>query len=55
MHGQVPEPEAITDEFLRGLQHGRALVEDWQDTERVLMALDEICLFVWLERTGGGG
>ena len=45
VHGTAAtEPEHITDEFLRGLQHGHTLVEQWKDTESVLMAIDEICL-----------
>jgi hypothetical protein len=55
VHGTAPaEPDRVTDEFLRGLQHAHTLVEQWKDTERVLMAIDEICLIAWLERTGGG-
>lgn len=53
VHGTAPEPERISDDFLRGLQHGHTLVEQWKDTDRVLMAIDEICLIAWLERTGG--
>jgi hypothetical protein len=54
VHGTAPaEPERITDEFLRGLQHGHTLIEQWKDAERVLMAIYEICLIAWLERTGG--
>lgn len=51
--GHASEPESTTDEFLRGLQHGHTLIQEWQDTERVLMAIDEICLAAWLDRTGG--
>jgi hypothetical protein len=53
VYGSAPEPDEITDEFLRGLQHGHALVQQWEDTEHVLMAIDDICMVAWLERTGG--
>lgn len=53
-HGHAPEPDRITDEFTRGLEHGHQLVQDLQDAERVLIAIDEICLRAWLERAGPG-
>jgi hypothetical protein len=45
VHSTAPvEPDRVTDQFLRGLEHGHTLVEQWKDTERVLMAIGEICL-----------
>jgi hypothetical protein len=53
VHGTAPEQERISDDFLRGLQHGHTLIKQWKDSERGLMAIDEICPVAWLERTGG--
>lgn len=53
VRGHVSEPESITEESLRRLQHGHTLVHQWRDAERALMAIGEICLTAWLDRAGG--
>jgi hypothetical protein len=48
------KPERISDEFLRRLQDSHTLVEQWKDTERVLMVIEESWLIAGLGRPAAG-